>query len=142
MSEFTIPDAERMLEASADHRVLKRVPPVIGWPLAKSDGSVKRALFIDIKATGPRIDRDRIMAVGIVAFSYDATAGAMVAAEEPRSFEDPKLADVETIVDGVDLFVAHHAGFVRPLREKLSPRFLETNWACSYDEIGWADEGL
>lgn len=89
MSQFSIPDAERLLASSADHRVLKRAPPVIGRPLAKSNGQVKRAVFIDSKATGPSIDRDRIMAVGAVAFSYDATTGAMVGAEEPEPLRIP-----------------------------------------------------
>lgn len=142
MNEFTIPDAERLLEASVDHRVLKRVPPVIGWPLASSNGPTKRALFIDVKATGPSIDRDQIMSLGSAAFSYDAVTGAIVDAEEPRSFDDPAAERMEALAEGVDLFVAHRAGLVRPLMEKLSPRFFETNWASSYDEINWADEGL
>lgn len=142
MSEFTIPDAERMLEASVDHRVLKRVPPVIGWPLAHTDGATRRALFIDIRATGKNTGRDQIIALGSVAFAYDAATGAMVEAEEPRSVEDPDAAALEALTKDIDLFVAHQAGFVRPLMETVSPLFLNTNWACSYDEINWADEGL
>ena len=142
MNEFTIPDAERLLEASIDHRVLKRVPPVIGWPLVRSNGPAKRALFINVKTTGPSVDRDQIMALGCVAFSYDATSGSMTEAEEPRSFDEPAPEQIDALVEGVDLFVAHRAGLVRPLMEKLSPRFLDTNWACSHDEIVWADEGL
>ncbi len=49
MTEFDITDTERLLATSPDHRVLKRVPHAIDWPLAKSDGSTKRALFINAR---------------------------------------------------------------------------------------------
>lgn len=142
MAEFTIPDAEHLLAASLDHRVLKRVPPVIGWPLAKADGPTRKACFIDIKATGPSIDHDQIMALGSCTFVYDVKSGFIVEAKDPWLFEEPEAEALEAMADGVDLFITHQATFVRPLVEKISPVFLETNWACSHDEIGWADEGL
>lgn len=142
MSEFDLSDAERMLATSPEHRVLKRVPPVVGWPLATETGPTRRALFIDVKTTGGSIQHDQIMALGSLAFSYDAKTGAIVEVDDPWGFEDPEPDAIEALAEGVDLVIAHRAVFVRPLVEKLAPVFLDKNWACSHDEIAWAGECL
>jgi len=131
-----------MLATSPEYRVLKRVPPVVGWPLATETGPTRRALFIDVKTTGGSIQHDQIMALGSVAFGYDAKTGAIVEVDDPWGFEDPDPDAIEALAEGIDLVIAHRAVFVRPLIEKLARVFLDKNWACSHDEIAWAGESL
>jgi NAD-dependent SIR2 family protein deacetylase len=40
------------------------------------------------------------------------------------------------------LVIAHNAQFDRRFCERLFPVFAEKPWACSFREVGWADEGF
>lgn len=137
-----IEDAERVLAASADHRVLRRVPPLAEWQLKPAEGPTRRALFVDIKTTGPSLDTDEVMAFGAILFEYDLRSGAIVAAEESVGFEDPAPRDIEALAHRAQLVIARDAAFVRPMVEKLCPAFEHKNWASALAEIDWASEGL
>jgi DNA polymerase-3 subunit epsilon len=50
-------------------------------------------------------------------------------------------AEVLRLLDGVDLVVAHNAGFDRPFVEARLPQFASLNWACSFADIDWRQEG-
>jgi DNA polymerase-3 subunit epsilon len=54
-----------------------------------------------------------------------------------------QLDEVEVLrlLDGVDLVLAHNAGFDRPFVESRLPQFAALNWACSFADIDWKQEG-
>jgi DNA polymerase-3 subunit epsilon len=138
-------EAEQVLKASSGHRVLRRVPPDADWRLAPINGPTRSALFVDIKVTGPNIETDQVMAIGLIAFDYDLKSGALVGVGEAMMFDDPgptELQEIEGLLRETQLVIAHGAAFTRPMLEKLCPVFAEVNWACSLAEIVWANEGL
>lgn len=137
-----IEEAERVLAASADHRVLRRVPPIAEWRLTPAEGPTRRALFVDIKTTGPSIETDEVMAFGAILVEYDLRSGAIVEADKAVGFEDPAPRDIEALAHRAQLVIAHDAAFVRPMIEKLCPAFEQKNWASALAEIDWASEGL
>lgn len=137
-----IEEAERVLAASADHRVLRRVPPIAEWGLTPAEGPTRRALFVDIKTTGPSLETDEVMAFGAILLEYDLRSGAIVEAEGAVGFEDPAPREIEALARRAQLVIAHDAAFVRPMLEKLCPAFEQKNWASALGEIDWASEGL
>jgi DNA polymerase III subunit epsilon len=66
----------------------------------------------------------------IAGITDDEVAGHMI---EPAS--------VEAFVSGAALIIAHNAKFDRPMCEATWPLFRNLNWACSYIQIPWKDEG-
>ena len=50
-------------------------------------------------------------------------------------------ARVLAMIEGADLVVAHNAGFDRPFVEERLPQFAALNWACSFADIDWSQEG-
>jgi DNA polymerase-3 subunit epsilon len=50
-------------------------------------------------------------------------------------------ARVAELLDGVDIVIAHNAGFDRPFVEKRLARFADLNWACSFADIDWKAQG-
>lgn len=51
-------------------------------------------------------------------------------------------AEVESIMSGVSLVVAHNASFDRVFVEDRFPIFATKEWACSFREIPWSEEGV
>lgn len=51
-------------------------------------------------------------------------------------------AEVESIMSGVSLVVAHNASFDRVFVEDRFPIFATKEWACSFREIPWSEEGI
>jgi DNA polymerase-3 subunit epsilon len=45
------------------------------------------------------------------------------------------------MLDGVDVIIAHNAGFDRPFCESRLPLFKEFAWACSFADIDWKAQG-
>lgn len=45
------------------------------------------------------------------------------------------------MLEGVDLVVAHNAGFDRPFVEARLPQFAHVDWACSFADIDWKSQG-
>ena len=48
---------------------------------------------------------------------------------------------IAALLEGVDLVIAHNAGFDRPFCEARIARFKELSWACSFAEINWKEQG-
>jgi len=51
-------------------------------------------------------------------------------------------AKVAQLLIGVEVVIAHNAGFDRPFVEARWPLFEELNWACSLKDIDWRQEGF
>jgi DNA polymerase-3 subunit epsilon len=162
-------EAERILDASPDHRVLRRIPPVARWTLKPSSANLRRAVFVDVESTGLNLDSDEVIELALLPFDYDRDAGEIVAIDEAKALEafrqpsfpippastqvhgisdadvagcaiDP--AHVEAVVADAHLVIAHNAAFDRPMVEKHWPIFEKKHWACSLADIDWRAEAL
>lgn len=166
---MNIVEAERVLAASPDHRVLKRVPPVSQWLTKANPAETRRAVFLDVETTGLDQDIDEVIELAMVPFDYDRHSGEIVRVDERAilsSFRQPsfpipeagmrvhgiKDADVagvvidetriEAILREAQLVIAHNASFDRPMVEKHWPDFANMHWACSLEDIDWAGESV
>lgn len=164
-----IAEAQRVLAASPDHRVLKRVPPVSEWPTKAVAAETRRAVFLDVETTGLDQDVDEVIELAMVSFDYDKHTGEIVRVDEAvmlSSFRQPSLpipeasrrvhgikdadvagavidgARIEAILGEAQLAIAHNASFDRPMVEKHWPAFAKMHWACSLEDIDWAGEGV
>lgn len=163
--------AELVLAQSANHRVLKRVPPLSEWSLRNPPAAndIRRAIYVDVESTGLNQDQDEVIELALLPFDYVRDTGEIVRVFEDEAFNafrqpsfpiptdstkihgirdadvaghDIDTAEVERRVRGAQLIVAHNAGFDRPMVEKHWPVFADLNWACSLADIRWQDEGL
>ena len=161
-------ELERMavaLMASGQYRVLRRVngrarraaPPGV---------DLKLALFVDVETTGLDHDRDEIIELAMVPFTYGPDGQVYEIREPFQRFRQPGKAisseitkltgitnemvaghtidpdEVAGFIHGAELIIADNAGFDRGVSEKLCGAFAEKPWACSQSQIDWAGEGL
>jgi DNA polymerase III subunit epsilon len=164
----SVEEAERIIEASPDHRLLRRVPPLSAWALPRASGELRRAIFVDTETTGLE-ERDEVIELALVPFDYERDTGAIVAVDVARtlsglrqpSFPIPgdaarvhgitdahvagaTISDdaVCAVIEDAHLIVAHNAAFDRPMVEKHWPMFETKHWACSLVDVDWKSEGL
>lgn len=151
----------RRLEADPDFRVLRRLKPTLQWP--RPDGaSVTRVVVLDTETTGLDASKDRIIELALLRVDVDNATGMPVGAVQVYDgLEDPgrpipkevvaitgltdadvqgqrlEEARVAELMDGVDLVIAHNAGFDRPFVEARLPQWSRLPWACSFADIDW-----
>ena len=162
-------EAERALEAHPDYRLLRRVPSPAQWKLRGSSENLRRAVFVDTETTGLDPDRDEVIELALLPFEYDRDSGEIVRVDEANAFNalrQPSFpipeesmrvhgignadvegrsiddADVQRVLQGAHIVIAHNAAFDRPMVEKHWPVFSQMHWACSLAEIAWKEEGL
>lgn len=160
--------ATHLLRSSPNHRVLERVPPVAEWQLPAADGETVRAAILDVETTG-LAETDQVIELAILPFDYERATGRVVNVDVvyarvglcepsiPIPAEATKLhgitsemcagkritdEQVTEALKGVQLIIAHHAGFDRPMVEKAWPIFEHFPWACSIEDMDWAGEGI
>ena len=153
------------LQADPDFRVMRRLKPRLHWPAAGT-ASVTRVLVLDTETTGLDPSREKIIELALLRVDIDNASGLPVG--EVLVFdelEDPGIpipaqiteitgitdADVKgkqldesriaQMLDGVDVIIAHNAGFDRPFCESRLPLFKEFAWACSFADIDWKAQG-
>ena len=153
------------LQADPDFRVMRRLKPRLHWPDAGA-ATVTRVLVLDTETTGLDSTRDKIIELALLRVDIDNATGLPVG--EVIVFdelEDPGIpipsqiteitgitdADVKgkrldeariaQMLDGVDILIAHNAGFDRPFCESRLPLFKEFAWACSFADIDWKAQG-
>lgn len=166
---MTLIEAERLIEASDEYRLLRRVPPVEHWALPKPTGELKRAILVDTETTGLDQDTDEVIELALLPFEYERdtgrivrvdVAGALSAFRQPsfpiplestrlHGISDADVAgrtidaeQVRTIVESAHLIIAHNAAFDRPMVEEHWAIFAEKHWGCSFVDIDWKAEGL
>lgn len=151
----------RRLEAQGDYRVQRRLKPLLDWP-GTATGPVTKVLVLDTETTGLDQNRESVIELALLRVDIDNATGLPVGAVQVYDgLEDPgkpipsevvaltglhdadvrgqKLdeARVAELLDGVDLVIAHNAGFDRPFVEGRFPQFAHVNWACSFADIDW-----
>lgn len=165
MSESEFEESIRKLEATDRFRVLRKAELGEVSDVA-SIGNDRTAVIVDTETTGLDVQRDEIIEIGMIAFSYDAVGnfgkviGTFSGTQQPSrpiptaitqltgiSDEDvrgrsiDKLA-VESLLSPASLVIAHNAAFDRPMCERLSSMFAEKPWACSATEVDWRRFGF
>lgn len=162
-------EAERLIDSSPAHRLLRRVPTLADWGWSPSEGEVRRAVLVDTETTGLDQDADEVIELALLPFEYGRDTGRIVSVQETQAlsaFREPSMPipaeatrlngitndmvaghaidpeRVRAIVEPAHLIIAHNAGFDRPMVEKLWPIFEEKHWACSFVDIDWTAEGI
>lgn len=164
--QVELESAARVLEASAEYRVLRRLQPADDFGVAPP-GPLERAVVLDVETTGTDIANDHVIELGMVAFDYEPATGSIVRVTGVYdSLEDPGVpippettaihgitddmvaghriddAAVARFVSGARWVVAHNAAFDRPFMERRLPFFEALPWLCSLSEVPWAREGF
>jgi len=155
----------RALERHPDYRVLRRLVPALDFPGAPL-GPVAHVVILDTETTGLDASRDQIMELALLRIQVDTQTGLVTGpvqvydglrdpgmpvpkiAREITGITDEMLAGqqldmarVHSLLEGVDLVIAHNAGFDRPFVEGLLPQAQGLNWACSFADIDWTAAG-
>ena len=154
------------LEAHPDFRVLRRLKARVEWPAQTRPGRVTRVAILDTETTGLDSKGERIIELALLCVDVDQDSGMPVGAvqvydglEDPGKPIPPEIVGITGIRDsdvagqvldevqiaamleGVELVIAHNAGFDRPFVERRIPRFATLAWACSYADIDWKAQG-
>ena len=164
---LTPEEMAQQLDAHPDYEVLRRLVPVPDYgPAPDTLQAVCRVLILDTETTGLSHASDRIIELAMLRVSVDAATGLPFGPVETfEGFEDPGMpipeiarqitgitddmvrgqrlddAQVEALLAGADLVVAHNAGFDRPFMEARFPAFAAKPWACSFADIDWKAQG-
>ena len=157
--------AAKVLEASDDYRVLRRLRPhAITAPRPLAPGE-RLTVIVDTETTGLDHGRHEVIELGMVAFVHDASGAILAVTGEFSALQEPSdplapeitrltgitdamlagqridLAAVESFIADADLVIAHNAGFDRPFCERLARGFEPKPWACSVKEVDWPGLG-
>ena len=142
------------------------------WPsmsplTAPSLADIRYGAIIDTETTGTG-DADEVIELAIQRFTYEKTSGQLVSLHQrgwsalrqpsiPIPLDSTRVhgitdddvsgkvisaAEVEQMLAGVHLVIAHSAAFDRPKCEAIWPCFSDLHWACSLEDIPWREEGL
>jgi DNA polymerase-3 subunit epsilon len=161
-------DVEAMaqtLEAHPDFRLQRRLKPTLLWPGSAAEG-VTRVIVLDTETTGLDQSKERIIELAMLRVDIDNATGLPVGAVQVYDgLEDPgkpiprevvaltgiqdadvrgqtlDAARVAELLQGVDLVIAHNAGFDRPFVEGRFQQFAQLTWACSFADIDWKAQG-
>jgi DNA polymerase-3 subunit epsilon len=155
----------RSLEAHPDFRVLRRLQPRLLWPALNSQ-SVVRVVVLDTETTGLDHAKDKIIELALLRVDVDRATGLPVGPVQVfDELEDPGMpipkeamaitgitdadvagkrldeARIAALMQGVDVVIAHNAGFDRPFCESRLPLFRNFAWACSFADLDWKAQG-
>ncbi len=155
----------QQLEQNPDFRVLRRLKPVLQWTPAAGQ-AVTRIVVLDTETTGLSHAKDRIIELAMLQVDIDNATGLPVGSvriydglEDPGMPIPPEVvaitgitdadvrgqsldeATITQLLEGVDLVIAHNAGFDRPFVEQRLAAFAPLPWACSFTDIDWKAQG-
>lgn len=155
-----IEDAVSVVRAHPDYRILERFRPVSKYDLLQADLAPSRGAYVDVETTGNNPRTALITELAIVPFTYTpegiaTVEPALTFLNDPGVPLDPKIVEITGITDemvrgqkidydavtealnGVDLVVAHNAGFDRKMVEPTMPIFEQKVWGCSQQDVPW-----
>ncbi len=154
------------LERHPDYRVLRRLVPRLSFERA-AQGAVLNVLVLDTETTGLDASKDKIIELALLRVRVDGLSGLPVGAVQVYDgLQDPgmpiskEVQEITGITDamvrgqhldeariaemlcGIDLVVAHNAGFDRPFCEARLPAFAALRWGCSWADVDWRGAGF
>lgn len=151
---------KQVLEATGDYQVLTRFKPINQYGDTPAE-KIFKACIIDTETTGLNTETCEIIELGYQIIEFDSTGNfyQVVLAQNFLNEPEGEISAEVTQVTGltledikghhipweqvkaelaeVDLFVAHNAGFDRPILERYHPLFSEKVWGCSASQIDW-----
>lgn len=158
-----------VLEQHPDYRLQRRLKPCLDWPAATDASATAQrltVLILDTETTGLDSAAERIIELALLRVQVDLGSGLPVGRVDVLdALEDPgkpipkevvgitgitdadvrgqRIDDAQVLrmLEGVDLVVAHNAGFDRPFVERRLPAFADLDWACSLADIDWKGMG-
>lgn len=152
------------LDVSEDYRVLRRLGI---WPMKYDpEEETREGLYVDVEATGLDTERDEVIELAAYPFKFTLD-GRIVDLGDPLHFySEPRkkitaeitkltgiteemvvgqsidVPELERWVDRIDLVVAHHAEYDRPMLERITKKFERKCWGCSMSQVPWAEYGI
>jgi DNA polymerase III subunit epsilon len=152
-----------MLEETGDYRVLHRLKTPTQYH--QPDGtSTKLAILLDLETTGLDAEKDEIIEIAMVPFTYSNDGRIFEVHEAYNELQEPSEAipavitqitgindemvrghninaeKVLEVVEPAALIVAHNAAFDRKFAEKAFDVFSTKAWACSMTDVPWQEE--
>lgn len=153
------------LEAHPDYRVLRRLQPVLHFDRAPL-GATKRVVLLDTETTGLDQSKEKIIELAMVVVDVCSVTGLPCGPvtvfdefDDPGKPISPEIeqltgisndmvkgqrlneARIAELLAGVDVVIAHNAGFDRPFVEARVSGFETLPWACSVADIDWKAAG-
>ena len=151
------------LEETGDYRVLRRLKNPTQYH--QPDGTnTKLAILLDLETTGLDADKDEIIEIAMVPFTYSNDGRIFEVHEAYNELQEPSetipavitqitgITDemvrghkinsekVKEVVEPVALIIAHNAAFDRKFAEKAFDVFATKAWACSMTDVPWQEE--
>lgn len=171
VTTIAMDDAGNDLDVLADRLVatgLYRVQRKLGPRkiLGSADGTPTRlGLMIDVETTGLDPEKDEVIELAMVPFTYGIDGRIFEIHSSYQSFNEPSepispaitaitgitdalvaghridADEVATFASAAALVIAHNAAFDRRFAERLSAVFETKPWACSMSQVDWGGEG-
>jgi len=160
------------LSAHPGFKVLKQLTPSLSPLTSREDSiprepKILRGIVLDTETTGMNNLSDKVIELGMIKFEYDSSSGEVLRVIDVfDELEDPgfpipaetiavhhitdemvkgkRMDDqrVNSMLEDVDLVIAHNASFDRPFVENRWPHFSAKRWACSIKDIDWRQNGI
>ena len=129
---------------------------------------LRRGLYVDCETTGLSVERDQVIEVAMLPFSYAVDDGriaevlhheAQVYLQDPGRPLDAEItsltgltdddlrgrhidaAAANALIERSDLIIAHNARFDRPFFERALPATHDKPWTCSMRDVPWTLHG-
>lgn len=152
----------KQLEQSDDFRVVRRLIPQTQFN-PPSNAPRFQACIIDTETTGLDTTTCEIIELGFQIVEFDSEGhlyqvlGAYNYLNEPSQPLSEEVIRITGLTDAqlkgqripwqevaqhvaqIDLFIAHNAGFDRPVLERYHEVFVNKIWGCSWSQIDWAN---
>jgi DNA polymerase-3 subunit epsilon len=157
----------KLLSEHPDFRVLRRFDERAYPRKISAQADVGTGLILDTETTGRDTQKDAIVELGLVAFSFDRATGEVLSIVDTYGgLEDPGVpiplqasrvngitddmvrgqrideAHVEQMLSACEFVIAHNAAFDRPFCERRFSKMAEKPWACSLTQIDWEGAGI
>lgn len=153
--------------ARANYRVIRPLEIRASFSDSQPPEKLITVAILDTETSGTNFGQDKIIELGMVLVDVCPETGhAYRIVKVFDELEDPGMpipeqstrvhhitnemvagkrindAEVEELMAGVSLVVAHNAGFDRLFVEARFPIFATKAWACSFMQIPWSEEGI